>query len=216
MSSNVKSFLLYAGMVVLVFLIGIILTGKNNSNNNSVTESDTGTSSGSDSMHKPVAADSNIFDNLVGKPAPDFALQSYDGKEYKLSDLKGKNVVLFFNEGLMCYPACWNQIAAFGKDNDLMAKAVILNITADSKDKWNEAIAKMPELKPATVLFDTNRTASNAYGVLKLESSMHRGQFPGHTYVIIDKKGVVRYVKDDVQMALRNKEILDEVNKLSS
>jgi len=49
-----------------------------------------------------------------------------------------------------------------------------------------------------------------------LESSMHRGQFPGHTYVLIDKQGIVRFIKDDVQMAVRNKELIAEVNKLGN
>ena len=169
------------------------------------------------SMHSaPAIVNENIFRNLVGKKAPDFILSSSNNNDISLSSLKGKKVVLFFNEGLMCYPACWNQIAAFGKDKDLLGKAVVLNITADPKNQWKDAVTKMPELSPATVLFDTNKAVSNAYGVLKLESSMHRGQFPGHTYVLIDKDGVVRFIKDDVQMAVRNKELLEEVNKLSS
>jgi peroxiredoxin len=37
---------------------------------------------------------------MVGKPAPDFTLKDYDGKSYKLSDLRGKTVVLeWFNPG---------------------------------------------------------------------------------------------------------------------
>lgn len=161
----------------------------------------------------PKPADSTIFNSLLNKPAPDFSLESYDGKTYKLSDLKGKNVLLFFNEGLMCYPACWNQIAAFGSDKELGRKAIALNITTDPKKDWKEAVSKMPELSPAIVLFDTNKAVSNVYGVLKLESSMHRGQFPGHTYVLIDKEGVVRFIKDDVQMAVRNKELIAEMDK---
>jgi peroxiredoxin len=36
----------------------------------------------------------------VGKPAPDFTLESFDGKQVKLSSLKGKTVVLeWFNPG---------------------------------------------------------------------------------------------------------------------
>ena len=165
--------------------------------------------------HSGSAADSSVFNNLMGKPAPDFTLESYDGKKISLSDLKGKNVLLFFNEGLMCYPACWNQIVAFGKDTELKNKDVaVLNITADPKADWKQAIDKMPELGIATVLFDVDRRISLAYGVLSLPSSMHKGQFPGHSYVIIDKEGIVRFTKDDVQMAVRNIELATEIDKL--
>jgi peroxiredoxin Q/BCP len=164
---------------------------------------------------KPV--ESTIFDNLKDKPAPDFSLTSYDGKIINLNKLKGKNVILFFNEGLMCYPACWNQISAFGKDQSFKEKnTVVLNITTDPKENWKKAIDKMPELGVSTVLFDDKRIASNLYGVLALESSMHRGQFPGHTYVLIDKNGIVRFTQDDPQMAIRNQELISEINKLSS
>lgn len=164
--------------------------------------------------HKPKPADSTTFDNLLGKPAPDFTLESYDGKKYTLSSLKGKNVILFFNEGLMCYPACWNQVAAFGSDKDLSARVVVLNINVDPKEEWKKAVDKMPELTSATVLLDTDRTVSQTYGVLTLNSSMHRGQFPGHSYVIVDKEGIIRFTQDDSQMAVRNKELLAEVDKL--
>ena len=32
----------------------------------------------------------------VGDPAPDFALHAHDGREFKLSELRGKRVVLAF------------------------------------------------------------------------------------------------------------------------
>ena len=159
-------------------------------------------------------ADSTLFNDLVGKPAPDFTLESYDGEKITLSELKGRNVILFFNEGLMCYPACWNQISAFGKDTALQSKVVVLNITVDPKNNWSQAINKMPELAGATVLFDGNREVSKKYGGLTLPSSMHKGQFPGHSYVLIDKEGTVRYIRDDVSMAVRNDELSAEVDKL--
>lgn len=167
------------------------------------------------SMHGGAPANSIVFNGLVGKVAPDFSLTSYKGDIVTLSRLRGKNVILFFNEGLMCYPACWNQVAAFAKDTELQNKnTVVLNITVDSKDKWQEAVAKMPDLAGATVLLDTDKRVSNTYGVLTVPSSMHRGQFPGHSYVVIDKNGIVRIVQDDINMAVRNKELANEIGAL--
>lgn len=168
-----------------------------------------------DDHHKPQPSNSTAFDNLMGKEAPDFTLEDYDGKKITLSSLKGKKVVLFFNEGLMCYPACWNQIAAFGSDSEFSQNnTVVLNITVDPKNDWKDAVKKMPELVKATVLFDSDRAVSATYGVMTLDSSMHKGQFPGHTYVIVDTDGIIRFTRDDAQMAVRNKELLAEVGKL--
>ena len=168
-----------------------------------------------DSMHGPAKpVDSTIFDSLLNKPAPDFTLQTYNDEKISLSSLKGKNVILFFSEGIMCYPACWNQMAEFGKDAELKSRDVtVLNIVLDSKDSWRDAVAKMPELSKATVLFDNGQVASS-YGVLTLQSSMHRGQFPGHTYVVVDKEGVVRYLKDDQTMSIGDTGLISEIDKL--
>lgn len=165
--------------------------------------------------HKPAPADSATFNRLLNQPAPDFTLPTYDGKTIKLSDLKGQNVLLFFNEGLMCYPACWDQIAAFGADGEFAKNnTVVLNITVDPATQWSQAISQMPKLAAATVLLDTAKTVSSQYGVLSLGSSMHRGQFPGHTYVLIDEQGIIRFLLDDPTMAIRNQQLLQEIAKL--
>lgn len=169
-----------------------------------------------DSHHAgSVPIETATFQRLLNKKAPDFTLESYDGKKITLDSLKGKNVILFFSEGLMCYPACWDQIVAFGKDPKLNnGNTVTFTIVNDKRGDWKTALDKMPELATAEVLFDTDRSASIAYGVLALPSSMHRGQLAGHTYVIIDPEGIARFIKDDPQMAIRNQELLDEVSKL--
>lgn len=168
-----------------------------------------------DDHHKPQPTNNAVFESLLNKPAPDFSLVDYNGQTVSLKSLQEKNVLLFFNEGLMCYPACWNQIVAFGKDAAFQnAGVTVFNITVDPKSRWSEAITKMPELAGATVLFDEDRKVSLLYGVLSLPSSMHRGQFPGHSYVLVDKNGIVRFTKDDPEMAVRNQELLKVVETL--
>ncbi len=206
------------GTAVVVLVVLLATSGKNAGQTSASNQPDLTTGQSDDSMaamHRPQPVNTKIFDSLPGKQAPDFTLESYDGTKYKLSSLKGKNVLLFFNEGLMCYPACWNQIAAFGSDPQFAQKnTVVLAITVDNQSDWKNAVDKMPELAKATVLFDTNRTVSSAYGILTLTSSMHRGAYPGHTYVLIDKDGVVRFTKDDEIMAVRNDELAKEIDKL--
>ena len=160
--------------------------------------------------------DETVFENLAGKKAPDFTLGSSTGGDITLSNLKGKKVVLFFNEGLMCYPACWNQIVELSKDKRLAREDIaVLSVVVDSSADWKNAISKMPDLEKSTVLFDATKSVSQNYGILALPSSMHRGIMPGHSYIVIDKKGIVRYVFDDPSMSLQNDMMVFELGKIN-
>ncbi len=154
------------------------------------------------------------FKDAVGKKAPNFILKDKDGNSVELKNLAGKNVVLFFNEGLMCYPACLDQVAELGKDsrfnND---KVIAYSVVIDSPDEWKNAQKELPYLKDAKILFDDG-DVSEIYDVLKLPSVMHYGRYPGHTYFIIDKEGIIRYTFDDPNMGLRNDQIFAELQKL--
>lgn len=170
-----------------------------------------------DPMHGGAANISSAaaLDNLVDKQTPSFSLTDKDGTVYSSENLRGKNVVLFFTEGLMCYPACWNQIVALAKDDRFKSSdTVVLSVVVDSKEDWQRAIDKMPELAQATVVFDNGAAVSKEFDMLRAPSSMHPGSLPGHTFVLIDKEGVVRYVFDDPQMAVRNDQIWAELAKL--
>lgn len=162
-----------------------------------------------------VAKEKINFKEAVGQKAPDFELESIDGKTIKLSDYLGKNVVLFFNEGSMCYPACWNQMAELGNDSRFDTENITaLSIVTDPRDQWLDIVSKSTNLTKAKIIFDTNRSVSKTYDVLNLASSMHRGSLPGHTYFIIDKNGVIRFTMDDPNMALANDKLIAEIEKL--
>ncbi len=156
------------------------------------------------------------LDSMVDKSAPAFSLTDRDGKIYSSDTLRGKKVVLFFNEGLMCYPACWNQIASFPKDERFgEMNAEVLSVVVDPKEQWQKAVDKMSELAAATVVFDTNGTVSKKYGTLTTKSSMHYGTLPGHTYIILDSDGIVRYVFDDVTMGINNDKLIEKLKNIS-
>ncbi|MCL5958395.1 MAG: peroxiredoxin family protein, partial [Chloroflexi bacterium] len=98
---------------------------------------------------------------------------------YTRDSLRGKTVVLFFTEGLMCFPACWNQIVAFERDARFKdGDTIALSIVVDAKQEWKDAANKMPELGQVTVLFDRLAAVSTRYGVLRAKSSMHPGTMP--------------------------------------
>ncbi|MFA4831176.1 MAG: redoxin domain-containing protein [Patescibacteria group bacterium] len=208
-------------VAVIWFLSRAEARTDNNSTSNSVAANSAAAQESPDSMTSHHSsgnskASTTALDALVGKPAPDFTLSDREGNLYSKDNLKGKNVILFFNEGLMCYPACWDQIAQLASDSRLNDEnTVILSVMVDPVKDWQRAVDKMPELAKATVVFDTNREVSAKFGVLTTPSSMHYGSLPGHTYVIIDKEGVVRHVYDDPRMAIHNNQLVDELAKLN-
>ncbi|MBI2009216.1 redoxin domain-containing protein [Candidatus Saccharibacteria bacterium] len=152
---------------------------------------------------------------MVGKPAPEFTLKSHNGKQFTLNQQRGKKVILFFNEGIMCYPACWNQMAALGSDPKLNSDQVVsVSIVNDQAEQWAQAVKKMPELGKGLILLDTDKRVVNMYGMLNLPSSMHKGGMAGHTYLILDEQGIVRYTLDDPAMAIQNETLINELTKL--
>ena len=73
-----------------------------------------------------------------------------------------------------------------------------------------EYIHENPSAKAKT-LFDVGANVSGKLGVLTLPSSMHTGSLPGHTYIVLDKAGIVRYVKDDPNMAIANNLLISQI-----
>ena len=156
------------------------------------------------------------LDGLLNKPAPSFSLNDRNGNNYSSENLKGKKVVLFFSEGLACYPACWNQIASFATDQRFNTSDVVaLSVVLDSPEDWQKVTNKMDGIDKANIVFDKGGQISRVFGMMSLTSSMRQGTSPGHTYVIIDRQGIIRYVFDDPSMAVRNDQIASELAKLN-
>jgi len=222
------NFKVIIGIIGLLGFIIVVIIFSGNSKNiadnttaslNSVNPNAEDSSNMADHHSLPATLSPNsslLETELIGKTAPSFSLQDRDGKVYSLDNLTGKNIILFFNEGLMCYPACWDQIVAFSKDSRFENNnTVVLSVVVDSKEEWQNAVAKMPELAKATVVFDKDGSVSKKFGMLTAPSSMHYGIFPGHTYLIIDRQGIVRHVFDDSNMALHNDQLIEEIKKLN-
>lgn len=129
----------------------------------------------------------------LGTKAPDFTLPSTTGKSISLSDYRGKkNVLLYFQEGVMCDP-CWQQTLDIQKVYDkFQSKGIeLLTITVDPLNALTKNAQKFGITLP--VLADENLKVSTAYDVLK--DSMHPGSRPGHTFVLVDKEGNIVWRK---------------------
>lgn len=157
---------------------------------------------------QPVSA----LNDLMDKPMPPVVLYDKDGKEFSIENLKGKNVVLFFSEGIICYPACWDEIAALGTDQRFNnSETIAISVVTDTPQDWAPAKDRMPDIAKATMLFDKGMAVSKQLALLTQPSSMHMGGRPGHTYIMLDKQGIVRYVLDDPTMNKNGNLLLSKI-----
>lgn len=127
----------------------------------------------------------------VGEQAPDFELLNQDGKPTKLSDYRGKKVVIF------AYPkagtsGCTTQACGFRDEFPKVeaGNAVILGLSPDApKDnlKWKQA-----ENLPYDLLSDEDHQVLEAWGAWG-ERSMYGKTYMGviRSHWVIDENGVV-------------------------
>lgn len=126
-----------------------------------------------------------------GDKAPNFTLPIVGGGEFKLSEFQGKkNVLLYFQEGIMC-PPCWTQEVDLEKiqsEFDALDTEIVM-ITVDPPTALAQAKAQYGIKN--TLLYDNSLITSSKYGVL--QDSMHPGERPGHVFVLVDKEGTIKW-----------------------
>lgn len=150
----------------------------------------------------------------VGSVAPNFTLTDTQGGTFTLSAFRGRsNVLLFFNEGLSCSP-CLQQMTDLDKLN---AQLTSLNITAASitSDDMSQLASWSSASGPhdSRVLNDQSLMVSREYDMLS--GTMHPGSSPGHTFVLIDKGGMVIWRHDyyPPSMYIDNSQLLSDIQK---
>ena len=157
--------------------------------------------------------------NLVTKEAPDFTAQAVmpdnSFSDLKLSDYRGKYVVLFF------YPldftfVCPSEILAFNRAlADFKAKNTeVIGVSVDSQFShfaWKNTPVDQGGIGQIDfpLVADLNKNISRDYGVLVDDSVALRGLF------LIDKEGVVRHsVINDLPLGRNVDEALRMVDAL--
>jgi len=136
----------------------------------------------------------------IGEKAPDFTLKDGNGNDWKLSDQKGKTVVLLFYPGDNT-PVCTKQLCSV-RDNwkDYQATgAEVVGISTDSAAS-HKGFADKHNL-PLTLLADETGEVVEKYQV--------KSWLPGRSarsVVVIDKNGVVRYHKTESLSLFRPKD----------
>jgi len=127
-------------------------------------------------------------------PAPGFELPAAAGGTVALDDYAGQDVLLYFQEGLMCQP-CWNQltdIEAQWSEFEALGIDGVVSITGDPLD----ALAQKVELEgiDAPVLSDQGLEASQTYDAQAY--GMMGGSTNGHTFVLVGPDGEIRWRAD--------------------
>ena len=210
----------YPAVTMVVVSVAVLALGyflfKTSPGSSNVTPSQNSSSMNNMHSQSSTSAGNSQLNSLLDKPIPDIQLSDKEGKTYTATDFKGKYTILFFNEGLMCYPGCWNQIASFGSDERFNSDQIqAISVVVDSPRDWQTAINKMPQLAKATMMFDANADTSRKLGMLTTASQMMGGTLPGHTYVVLDKDGIVRFVFDDPNMAIANEMLFNKIGELN-
>jgi peroxiredoxin Q/BCP len=151
----------------------------------------------------------------VGSSAPDFTLNSQEGKPISLHDFKGKWVVLYFYPKDMT-TGCTIEAHNFQRD---LAKyqeknAVILGVSVQDEKSHQEFCAK--ESLTYKLLADTNKAVSEKYdSIMNLAVAKLSAR---HTF-LIDPTGTVRKVWTDVDVKTHSDDVLaalDSMEKAAS
>lgn len=127
----------------------------------------------------------------IGDPAPDFVALTDQGAQFRLSDLRGKRVILYF------YPkddtsGCTTQACGFRDQYPLIEEknAVVLGVSPDNAKSHQKFKTKYN--LPFTLLVDEDHAVADAYGVWG-EKSMYGKKYMGiiRSHFVIDEQGKV-------------------------
>lgn len=122
----------------------------------------------------------------VGEPAPDFTLPGTGGRDYTLSDYRGRPVVLVFYPGDDT-PVCTKQLNSYNDDLGAFDEvgAQVLAISPQDVASHERFATKYGFRFP--LLADVGKVVAAAYGTLGPMG------FPRRSVFVIDREGVLRW-----------------------
>jgi peroxiredoxin Q/BCP len=147
----------------------------------------------------------------VGDKAPDIRVQTDSGESFKLSDMKGKRVVLYFYPKADT-PGCTTESCEFRDSVPAIAEkgAAVIGISPDKPAA--QAKFKQKFDLPFTLLADEDKTAAEAYGVWK-EKNMYGRQVMGieRTTFVIGPDGKIEKIYNKVKAAGHAAQVLADL-----
>ena len=149
----------------------------------------------------------------VGQKAPEFTVVNDEGQKMKLSDFKGKKVVLYFYPKDDT-PGCTTEACAFrdGIDEITDRGAVVLGVSADSVESHKKFKDKFELNFP--LLADADKKITQAYGTWK-EKSMYGKKYMGieRTTFIIDEQGKISHIFPKVKVDEHYDEVVEALEE---
>jgi peroxiredoxin len=142
----------------------------------------------------------------VGSPAPEFALRDQTQKEVKLSDFKGKKVVIVFYP-LDWSPVCTNEHACFVQDLKKFESldAQILGVSVDSAWSHKAFAEKMHISYPLLADFQPRGAVGDKFGVYMADKGI-----TGRAIAIVDRDGKIGWFKNyDIPVVPDVKEVAE-------
>jgi peroxiredoxin Q/BCP len=127
----------------------------------------------------------------VGDLAPEFSAETESGETVRLSDYRGRRVVLYFYPKDDT-PGCTTQACGFRDSYPTLTErnAVVLGVSPDNARSHQKFKTKFD--LPFTLLVDETHAIAEAYGVW-VEKSMYGKRFMGieRSHFVIDEEGRV-------------------------
>jgi peroxiredoxin Q/BCP len=146
-----------------------------------------------------------------GDPAPDIFVHTDTGEAFRLSDLKGKRVVLYFYPKADT-PGCTVEACEFRDDLTAFEKkhAVVVGVSPDKPAA--QARFKQKYDLPFTLLADEEKAAAQAYGVWK-EKNMYGKKVMGiaRTTFVIGPDGKIEKIYNNVKAKGHAAQVLAEL-----
>ncbi len=144
----------------------------------------------------------------TSRVAPAFTLASTAGGQVSLSDYAGRDVLLYFSEGVGCDP-CFTQMVDFEQNAQRFEEAGVTVVPIVA----NPASQVIPELQrfglKTPYLIDADTSVSAAYG--RLGQGMH-ANLPGHGFVLVDGAGKIRWQMEYPSMYVSSADLLKAIH----
>jgi len=151
---------------------------------------------------------------VLGKPVPDAKLHTTGDQTFRLSDLQGKHLVLYFYPKDNT-PGCTTEGQDFRDHYPSFRKlkTEVLGVSRDSL-KSHEGF-KSKQCFPFDLVTDEDEKLCKLFGVIK-EKTLYGRKFMGieRSTFIIDRKGILRGEYRGVKVAGHVAEVLAAVKKL--